>query len=331
MPDGSPQKPGYLNNIGGSLRIRLGLQPDDATLAQAISIYSESAKLAYGLPFLRFVAACEWADLCFSTGSRATLDAYSTLVDLLPRLVWLGRSVEQKYKDIPSISTAMANAVAAAIHFGELSLALEWMEQSRSIVWGQMLQLRTPLDELREHHSDDAKELERIARALDSGGVPDHSETPSDGASQLEQEGRARHRLAEDYERTLARIRGLPRFTEFLRPARSTFLCSVATSGPVVIVNAHNSRCDALIILPSSTQVHHVPLRGLQLSAVQEMQVQLAGLTRGADTIPRHYAPHSEVGTGLPDVLERLWLHLVEPILNHLKVRTSILPPFGRY
>jgi hypothetical protein len=107
-------------------------------------------------------------------------------MDLLPRVVWLGNTVEQRFKDIPRIDKAIAGAVMAAIRFGAAELALEWMEQGRSIVWGQMLQLRTPLDELRQHHPDEANVLEKISRDLDSTAVayPDHSD-PIPGMAHL--------------------------------------------------------------------------------------------------------------------------------------------------
>jgi len=78
------------------------------------------------------------ATLCVSTHSNIneTLDAYSALVSLIPRIVWLGRTVDQRYQDVSSIGTAVTEATAAAISLGELNLALEWLEQGRSIVWG---------------------------------------------------------------------------------------------------------------------------------------------------------------------------------------------------
>jgi hypothetical protein len=162
---------------------------------------------------------------------------------------------------------------AAAIHLGKFDLALEWLEQSRSVVWGQMLRLRNPLDELRQH----GNELEKISRALDSASVT-HSGYPAlssnDTSQSLEEVAQAHRCLAEEYG-----------FGEFLQPEKSVSLCSVALSGPVVIVNAHKSRCDALILLPRSSQVSHVRLSGLQASVAQEMQIQLAGLTRGANTL----------------------------------------------
>lgn len=43
--------------------------------------------------------------------------------DLLPRVVWLGRTVEQRYKAISSVGDTMSSA-AAAIHFGKFDPAI---------------------------------------------------------------------------------------------------------------------------------------------------------------------------------------------------------------
>jgi hypothetical protein len=50
---------------------------------------------------------------------------------------------------------------------------------------------------------------------------------------------------------------------------------------------------------------------------MQEMQLQLVGLMRGVNVIPRHYAP---VRMGFSDLLGQLWSHVVEPILSHLDI-----------
>jgi len=320
-PDGHPAKPAYLNNLGTSFLAQLICQPDDATVAQAISTYSHSAKSSSGPPSHCFRAAERWALLCFSIQSPQTLDAYSTLVTLIPRVVWLGRTIEQRYRDVSRIGDVMARAVSAAIHFGEINLALEWAEQGRSIVWGQLLRLRTPLDELRQHHPSEAYDLERISRALDMSGVayPDGLVQPTDGAPQsLEEAAQTHRRLAEEYDRMIVRIRDLPGFSEFLQPAKSMSLRDTATSGPVVIVNVHEAHCDALVLQPRSSQVLHVPLPDLHILALWEMQLELIGLIRGAGVAQRHYGPHLEVN--FSDVLRWLWLCIVEPILRHLNV-----------
>ena len=133
----------------------------------------------------------------------------------------------------------------------------------------------------------------------------------------MELVAQAHRRRAEEYDHILARIRNFPSFSDFLRPKKSISLCGAAVSGPVVIVNASSICCDALILLPHSSQVSHVPLPALQISAVQGMQLQLAS-TREANMIERHHAPHKDME--LSGILEKLWLYIVEPILRHLKV-----------
>ena len=124
-PDGHAHKPAILSNLGGSLRTRLSAHPDDATFDQAVSAYSQSAKSSSGTPSVRLTAARMWATLCFPAHPDETVDAYSALIDLLPRLVWLGRTVEQQHKDVSTIGDAVMDAAAAAIHFGQFDLALE--------------------------------------------------------------------------------------------------------------------------------------------------------------------------------------------------------------
>ena len=327
IPEGHPDKPAYLNNLGSAFLHRSQLQQDHAPFTQAITMFLQSAKSSSGSPPHCFVAAKQWARLCLLINSREILNAYSTLVNLIPHLIWLGRTIEQRYQDISQIGNAMVDAVAAAIHFGEFNLALEWAEQGQSIVWGQILQLRTPLDELREKHPHEAKELEEISRALDSAGVISHGHLGplSDGTPwPLEDTAQAHRRLAEVYDRTLERIRDIPEFHEFLQPKKSKSLCSVATSGPVVIVNASKTRCDALILRPHSLQVLHVPLPEFTFLAVQEMGLDLVNsIPRGEGSIPQHYKPAERMMVS--DILAHLWSDMVEPILRSLEVSLLFL------
>ena len=267
-PDGHPGKSQCFNNLGASLRTWLRHQPDDVTLGRAISAYSQSANSSHCPPFVHFTAARMWATLSSSVHSREALDAYSTLISLIPHIVWLGRTVEQRYEDISSIGDAVSDAAASAISFGETGLALEWLGLGRSILWGQDLQLRAPADALRQHHPNEVDVLEELSRALGSTctvQAPDHSthSTPDESKSPEE---------AAQYEGIVKHLRSLPGFAEFLQPKKSAPLCSVAVSGPVVIVNAHKTRSDALVLLPLSSQVH-VALPGLQVSDLSRMQL----------------------------------------------------------
>jgi hypothetical protein len=131
IPNSRHNKPRILNNLGKSFLARLSHHDYDATFAQTISTYSQSAKSSSGLPSHRFTGACIWAKFCFSVRSNGTITAYSVVIDLLPRVVWLGRTVEQRYKDISTLGDIVTDAAAAAVHLGNFDLALEWLVQGR--------------------------------------------------------------------------------------------------------------------------------------------------------------------------------------------------------
>lgn len=80
---------------------------------------------------------------------ESPLEGYKQAVSLIAQFVWLGTTVKQRYRDAPVINEIIAEAAAAAIEHQAYDLALEWLEEGCSIVWKQILQLRTPLDELR--------------------------------------------------------------------------------------------------------------------------------------------------------------------------------------
>lgn len=183
----------------------------------------------------------------------------------------------------------------------------------------------TPLDELRKCHPSEAYELERVSRDLDSAGAANFDASqPINGLSpSLEAVAQAHHRLAEEYNRLLARVRTFPGFSEFIEPKKSAVLCNAATSDPVVIVNVHQAHCDALILQPCLSQVSHVPLPGLQFS--QDMQLRVARLMRGVEMIPRPCGPYDEEDTGISNILQQAWVHVVEPVLHHLKVGSFFL------
>jgi hypothetical protein len=206
-------------------------------------------------------------------------------------------------------------------------MGLEWLEQ----VYGdRCCGFVIHSTSCNQHHPNEATELEKISGIQHSAGVTHSGHlalSSNDTPPSLEEVAQAHRRLAEEYDRALARIRNLPGFSEFLQPEKSASLCSAAISGPVVIVNAHSLRCDAVILLPGSSQVSHVPLPGLQVPVAQEMQIQLAGLTRGANTFQRHYSPYSEVDTSLSDILGWLWSYIVEPVLSYLEVSSFNLCP----
>ena len=54
----------------------------------------------------------------------------------------------------------MREAAAAALDSGLPEIAMEWLEQGRLIVWGELFQLRSSYEELSSEHPDRARRLQ---------------------------------------------------------------------------------------------------------------------------------------------------------------------------
>ncbi|KAF8598602.1 hypothetical protein BDV93DRAFT_450913, partial [Ceratobasidium sp. AG-I] len=201
-------------------------------------------------------------------------------------------------------------AAAAAITMNHHNLALEWLEEGRSIVWKQMLQLRTPIDDLFAIAPTLATELKQVAQDLDHTSSPKSTTgaVPQDTLS-LEQAPQQHRRLAEKWEDLLGQAHHLSGFETFLHPQKVSQLLPAAQSGPVVLINIHSSRCDALVIQPGSTEIAHIPLQFTLQSAVRlaTRRFWAGGLTQ-ADTLEK--------------MLALLWNEVVKPVLHHLGYMT---------
>lgn len=164
--------------------------------------------------------------------------------------------------------------------------------------WSQALQLRTPLNRLRLVAPDLAEKLQDISYALEQGS----------------------HRniyyckLNDDLIMALEEVRKLDGFQEFLRPSPLSALQSAATKGPVVILNAGEYDCAALILMASGVQ--YVPL--------PDITVADSTLARSQGSLwsssPRYPI---DPNTVFRSVLEKLWTSVAELIFRSLNLHSS--------
>jgi hypothetical protein len=74
-------------------------------------------------------------------------------------MAWLGLSIADRQHFLCKVGPVVEEAVSAAIKADQCETAIEWMDQGHSIIWGQLLQLHTPVDDLRQCHPDIAVRL----------------------------------------------------------------------------------------------------------------------------------------------------------------------------
>ena len=241
--------------------------------------------------------------------------------------------------------------------------AVEILEEGRSIFWSQVLQLRTPLDDLYHASPKLAKRLRDISTAIERSAFRESSgviRTDVKAAMTMDAEAVQFRWLNLERSAILAKVRALKGFEDFLRPKKFDSLRRAAVHGPVILLNATLSSCDALIV--TATGVDHVPLSpqltGQQLSLIvlslssamisfpllpNDQKASLETLLEHAQLSRenvhdrkagrRHKIPPQSVDDILRGVLAVLWKLVVHPIILHLKleVRSLLRQPCALY
>ncbi|KDQ50729.1 hypothetical protein JAAARDRAFT_211553 [Jaapia argillacea MUCL 33604] len=291
-------------------------QPDDlreAMEAFAAAVANESESVAQ-----RFFVAQQWAHWADKHGHESALEAYGAAIGFLPN----GLARE---------------AAAVAIREGKFERAVELLEEGRAVFWSQALQLRTSFDDLRDKAPELADQLQMISQRLERDsyrGVDKVTMVSYDVALAAVSETQSRHLrlLGDEWLTCLQKVRHMEGFEGFLLPKTYADLCRVAAHGPVVILNATDSRFDALIIKAPGTEVLHVPLTRFsldsqrQLAKMQALCRDACPLSRG-DRGMRWKDKVKSPETIMKEGLAKLWETVVEPIIRALDLKRSTSPP----
>ncbi|KAF8205151.1 CHAT domain-containing protein [Mycena galopus ATCC 62051] len=335
-PDGHPDKPSRLSNLGNSLLRRFERLHDSEDSQQLLLHYTSAACSTTGRASVRFNAATQWAKHAHVHKSSSILHAYNTAIELLPELAWLGLSIPDRHYQLSQAGQVVRDAASAAIAVHDFQKAVEWLEQGRSVIWGQLLNLRTPVDELRKSHPELANQLVSLSILLETGGTRSNGVADVDALKpqSLQSIAKQCHSLALKRNGVLQQIRELPGFEGFLlsKPISELFLA--AKMGPVAIVNISQYGCDALILLPGlADKVIHVPLRDFTIHEAQTLVKSLAPIVGTTGRNDRFYG--SREGEMTPEntfshILSELWLKIVRPVLNALTITTPVSQDLGR-
>ncbi|KAF8552263.1 hypothetical protein OG21DRAFT_1486344 [Imleria badia] len=333
-PHDHPHRPTHLNSLATSSFTRFERLGELSDLERAISLYSHAASDRNGPVEARVDASQKWISCARRIRHHSLLHAYSIAISLLPELAWIGLPITHRYGKLKRGADVVREAAAAALDSGLPETAVEWLEQGRSIVWGELFQLRSSYEELSSAHPDHALKLRELSAALEQAGsihekymsaLFEQNESAADRITEPRHQEIDRHRgLAIERDKLLEEIRGFPGFEQFLLCKQFSQLRASAHSGPVVILNAAESRCDALIVLADVDHVIHVPLPNLpykRSTGFQNMLERLLGHDRGVLCDDRKGDPSTR-GVSWESLLSVLWHDVVKPVLNALAFST---------
>ncbi|KAJ7458810.1 TPR-like protein [Mycena galericulata] len=335
-PNGHPEKPSLLNSLGHSLLKRFKQLHDPEDSRQLLIHYTSAACSQTGLSSIRFDAAQNWANHARIHQPSSVLRAYTTAFELLPELAWLGLSITDRHHQLLKASQVVRDAASAAIAVHDYQKAVEWLEQGRSVIWGQLLTLRTPVDDLRKSHPDLADQLVSVSTKLETAGTWSNGVTDADAikTQSLQSIVQQSHALALERNGVLQKVRELPGFERFLLSKPISELSEAAKRGPVAILNISDYGCDALILMPGlADEVIHVPLSDFTTDAAQALAQSLASIVGTTGRSDRLHG--SREGYMAPDdifshILSELWVKIVHPVLHALAITTPASQDLGR-
>ncbi|EIN08479.1 hypothetical protein PUNSTDRAFT_68531 [Punctularia strigosozonata HHB-11173 SS5] len=262
------------------------------------------------------------AECSFSTAS-GLLGAYVQATGLLSRVPFFGLHLHSRLQSLRIGQSIAIEGAAFALRLSRPETALEILEQGRAIFWTHTLRLRSPFDAVPKELRD---ELLSLARQLEH--VTDASQYTED-AKLIETEAARRRQQSEDFDSLLQKVRALPGLERVLLPDEFPVLCKAAERGPVVVLVSSPFARHAVIMTPSGevisialgiTDVWLVEAGAVWIEKVKEarsnMGVRLKVSKVSTASRPRY--------NNAEEVLRRLWIDVVHPVLETLGLQPCI-------
>lgn len=161
-----------------------------------------------------------------------------------------------------------AHALLLSVPLETLGEGLELLEGTRAVFWAHSLRLRTALDNLPPHESD---QLSLLFRFLDDRrrGKPSHICLVNAATGQPIRPVELDLSAKQEIETLVSNIRQRPTFSRFLLEPTYDALATTAAAGHVVTLVAHPLTCEAIVIVAPTGRAQRVMLPGLHSSDLQ--------------------------------------------------------------
>ena len=261
---------------------------------------------SHGLPVHKALACHSIGSLALAMGRpRTAIRVLDEAVGLLRTATWrdTGWSEQETYlRDLRSLAS---DSVAAYLAVGDPAAAVTAAERGRAVTLGAELDLRADVTGLARIHPALARRFDEVRDRL---GTQDRYDLV--GAARDTVGRNNRNNLWTEHDRLVEEARQLPGFASFLRPPRLADLQPAAEGGAVVLVNAAESRGDAIIVT-SIGQPVAVPLPRLTIDDLRRYATDLLHAVT-ATPLTRSL----QARRVLTDVLGWLWESTVEPVIT---------------
>ncbi|KAG8990349.1 hypothetical protein FRB93_003257 [Tulasnella sp. JGI-2019a] len=310
-PIGHPHRGSTLNNLGNVLKKRFEQTGNIADLQESVQLHTNVAHETLSKLSDRLTGAFNWILTARKYGLKSLEDAYPAYMDLLDRSLLLSASsIPDSHSHMVRIRRDMANvtedATSHAIKKHRLREAVEIAERGRALLFTQLGNYRTPLDDLEVVNNGLADRFRALSTALN------HSATSLQGTMTTGDEVARLQKMAADWDRTVREIRQLDDFGDFLGVPPFANLQEAAMGGPVILINISRDGSYGLII--TATQ---------ELLSVSLPEATPDAVVKLANTLIK-YTREAEGDTRFIEMLRELWALIVEPIVFQLETTLGL-------
>jgi len=173
LRSGDPNLAKFCYNVALTLYTVYLLNKDVTYLGAAIELLQAASADRAAPTSVRASAAESWGRWAEreAVGNPAFVypaaDGYAAVVALLPVLAWTGLRRGSRERSLAQHSAMPGLAAAFALESGDPQRAIGVLELGRSVIWGQLLDSRTDLDELQIAEPELARRLDVVRTQLD--------------------------------------------------------------------------------------------------------------------------------------------------------------------
>lgn len=208
------------------------------------------------------------------------------------------------------------------IQIGQFELAVETIEQGKTLIWSEIYGLWPFVGGLRKANPDLADKLAAVSEELVTvnasilahpvGGPQLNEEESHQHMDDFSPMFNKRRRLLRKRQDVIATIKHLPGFEDFMEPIPFRTLQRAASRGPIIIINHCPWRCDILIVLHNSPP-SHIPMTD---GFYERANILASTLLESRTT----YGVKSELyEQELRSILKELHERVGQPVMNKLR------------
>ncbi|KAG8994009.1 hypothetical protein FRB94_010207 [Tulasnella sp. JGI-2019a] len=320
---GHPDRSYSLNNLAMAVAVRFNQTSDVVDLHESIQHYKDAVGQSLSRLSDRLTSAHNWVVMARQHGLESLEDAYMAYMDLFDRsLLLAASSIPDTHIYMVQINrdakTMTEDATSQAIEQHQLCTAVQIAERGRALLFVQLGNYRTPLNDLEAVNKGLADQFRMLSASLEESSTLSSRDAVTRLGVAGDQIAR-RQKMAANWDNTVEQIRRIEGFESFLGVAPFANLQKAATDGPIILVNVSHYRSDAIIVLKACEPLS-IPLPDATPTAIEALANMLTKITASDPDQPKS-------DQSLVDILRDLWVLIVAPIVFQLE--TVLHLPLG--